>query len=310
MNLFGIDTVGTPGMWLGFFALIFVMLALDLGVFRRKSKVTSLRSALIWSIVWIALSLAFAYLVKVWFGPERAMEFVTGYLIEKALSVDNIFVFVVIFSAFAIPPLYQHRVLFWGIFGALIMRIIFIFAGSALLEKFHWTIYLFGGILIVTGIKLMMQKHGESDPGKNPLVKLTRKFMPVTDGFRGEKFMVIENGRRFATPLLLALVAIEATDVIFAVDSIPAIFAVTRDPFIVFTSNIFAILGLRSLYFLLADIVDRFVYLKLGLSVILIFVGIKMTIVEFVKVPIPFSLGVILGILTISILASLYKTKK
>jgi len=310
MHLFGIDTVGTPTMWLGFFGLIFVMLALDLGIFHRKSEVSTLRSALIWSLVWIGLALAFGYLVNIWFGAERALEFITGYLIEKALSVDNIFVFVIIFSAFSIPPKYQHRVLFWGIFGALIMRIIFIFAGSAFLEKFHWAIYFFGAILIVTGIKLMAQKHGDSDPGKNYLVRLTRKILPVTDDFRGEKFIVRENGRNYATPLLLALVAIEATDVIFAVDSIPAIFAVTRDPFIVFTSNIFAILGLRSLYFLLADIVDRFVYLKLGLSIILIFVGIKMTIVDFVKIPIPLSLTVIIGILLLSILASLHKTKQ
>ena len=297
-------------MWLGFFGMVFVMLALDLGVFHKKSEVVSLKSALIWSCVWIAMALGFAWLVNVWFGPEKAIEFVTGYLIEKALSVDNIFVFVIIFAAFSVQPKYQHRVLFWGIFGALVMRIIFILAGSAFIEKFHWAIYLFGAVLIFTGFKLMLQKHGDSDPGNNIFVRLVRKIVPVTELHHGSKFFILEQGRRFATPLFLALVAIEATDVIFAVDSIPAIFAVTRDPFIVFTSNIFAILGLRSLYFLLADIVDRFVYLKFGLSVILIFVGAKMTIVDYVKIPIPLSLAVILGILTTSIVASLYKTRK
>ncbi|MGZ3481707.1 MAG: TerC family protein, partial [Myxococcaceae bacterium] len=262
----------------------------------------------VWSTVWVALSLVFAAGVWWQFGPERGLEFTTGYLIEKALSVDNIFVFVVIFGAFAIPARYQHRVLFWGILCALAMRAAFIFAGTALLEHFHWTIYVFGGFLLVTGVKLLFSKTETSHPEQNVVVRLAQRTMPVTSGLRDGRFFVRESGRRMATPLFLALVAVETTDVIFAVDSIPAIFAVTRDPFIVFTSNIFAILGLRSLYFLLAGIVDRFRYLKVGLALVLVFVGAKMVTVDVYKIPMGISLGVVGLLIGGSVLLSLRAT--
>jgi tellurite resistance protein TerC len=242
-----------------------------------------------------------------WFGRQRGLEFTTGYLLEKALSVDNIFVFVVIFSTFRVPAIYQHRVLFWGVLGALVMRAAFIFAGGAFLQRFHWAIYVFGGVLAVTGVKLLLQKEQELHPEQNPLVRWFQKVFPVTADFRGPRFTVIENGRRFATPLLIALVAAEVTDLIFAIDSIPAIFAVTRDPFIVFTSNIFAILGLRSLYFLLASVITKFSFLKVGLSFVLIFVGAKMLLTEVYKIPIAVSLGVIAGVLVLSIVVSLLR---
>jgi tellurite resistance protein TerC len=233
------------------------------------------------------------------------MEFATGYLIEKALAVDNIFVFVVVFATFGVPAAYQHRVLFWGVLGALGMRAAFILAGGAFLQAFHWAIYVFGAVLAVTGVKLLLQRNAEPHPERNPLVRLFRRLLPVTDSLAGDRFFVRRDGRRFATPLLLALVAIEVTDLVFAIDSIPAIFAVTADPFIVFTSNIFAILGLRSLYFLLAGVIGRFVYLKVGLSVVLVFVGAKMLLLDVFKVPIGASLAVIAGILATSVVASL-----
>jgi tellurite resistance protein TerC len=232
-----------------------------------------------------------------------------GYLIEKALSVDNIFVFLVLFSFFKVPEIYQHRVLFWGVLGALVMRAIFIFAGGAFLAKFHWAIYVFGGILAITGLKLLRAGDEQVDPEKNFAVRFLRKFLPVTDGFRGDKFFVRENGARMATPLFVCLGAVEATDVVFAVDSIPAIFAVTQDPFIVFTSNIFAILGLRSLFFLLAGVMDRFVYLKTGLAFILLFVGGKMLVMDWYKVPVLASLGIVFGILAVAVVASLVATR-
>ncbi|MGZ6125912.1 MAG: TerC family protein, partial [Myxococcales bacterium] len=272
MELFGMQTVGTPVLWLGFIALVLGLLALDLGVFHRKAHAVSAKEAAIWSAVWIALSGAFAACVYSWFGPEHALEFAAGYLIEKALAVDNIFVFVIIFGAFGVSPAYQHRVLFWGIVGALVMRAGFIFAGGALLQKFHWAIYVFGALLIATGVKLLVERNKEQHPERNPLVLFFQRVFPVDARGDGARFTVVRDGRRFATPLLLALVTVEFTDVIFAVDSIPAIFAVTTDPFIVFTSNIFAILGLRSLYFLLAGVVSRFRYLTVGLSFILVFV--------------------------------------
>jgi tellurite resistance protein TerC len=310
MEFLGVQTVGTPTLWLGFLGLVAVMLAIDLGVFHRKAHEVTLREATVWSIVWIALAGGFGLMVYVWFGPVRALEYATGYLIEKALAVDNIFVFVVIFSTFAVLEKYQHRVLFWGILGALVMRAIFILAGSALLEKFHWAIYVFGALLIATGIKLLLQRNAEPHPERNPVMRLFQKILPVIPGYVGADFTVFRDGRRYATPLLLALVAVEITDLIFAVDSIPAIFAVTRDPFIVFTSNIFAILGLRSLYFLLAGVVTRFRYLKVGLSLVLVFVGLKMLVTDVVKVPIALSLAVIVLILAASIVASLGKTPR
>jgi tellurite resistance protein TerC len=310
MLFMNIGSVGSPLLWGGFILFVLAMLAIDLGVFHRKAHVVTAKEAGIWSAVWVSCAMVFASLVYVFAGPSVALEFTTGYVIEKALAVDNIFVFVIIFSAFAIPPIYQHRVLFWGVLGALIMRAAFIMVGGKFLESFHWGIYVFGGILAVTGIKLLVQGDKPIDPKKNPLVRAVEKILPVTNEPAGDKFIVRRDGRRYATPLLLALVAVEVTDLIFAVDSIPAIFAITRDPFIVFTSNIFAILGLRSMYFLLADIITKFVYLKTGLALVLIFVGVKMLLMHVYKIPILVSLGVIALILATSIVASLRSTSK
>ncbi len=303
-----IETIGSPALWIGFLAFVFAMLALDLGVFHRQSRAVSAREALAWSLVWISLALAFNGAVYYWFGPARALEFLTGYLIEKALSVDNLFVFVVIFTYFSVKPAQQHRVLFWGILGALVMRAVFIVAGGALLQAFHWTIYLFGGLLLVTGVKLLRQKEGDIHPERNPVVRLIARAFPVSTGTTGDRFFVRDAGRWTITPLFLALVTVEMSDLVFAVDSIPAIFAITTDPFIVFTSNIFAILGLRSLYFLLAGMLGRFRYLNIGLAAVLIFVGAKMMLIEWVRIPIVLSLGVVAGLLTISIVASLLRS--
>jgi tellurite resistance protein TerC len=301
------ETVGTPLLWAGFIGFVLAMLAVDLGIFHKHSHEVSAKEAGLWSAVWVAFAGAFNVGIYFLFGPERALEFATGYVIEKALAVDNIFVFVVIFSTFAIPAIYQHRVLFWGVIGALAMRAGFILAGGAFLQRFHWAIYVFGGVLAITGVKLLLQRNHEMHPERNPIVRWFQRVFPVTPELDGDKFTVLKAGRRYATPLLVALVAVEVTDVIFAVDSIPAIFAVTKDPFIVFTSNIFAILGLRSLYFLLAAVITKFVYLKVGLSFVLIFVGAKMLAMDLIKVPIGASLGIIAGILAVSIVASLLK---
>jgi tellurite resistance protein TerC len=301
------QTIGTPATWLGFVVFVLAMLAIDLGVFHRRAHEVSLKEAGAWSVVWVMLALAFNAGVYVLFGAERALEFTTGYLIEKALAVDNIFVFVVVFSTFAVPAMYQHRVLFWGVLGALVMRAGFILAGGAFLQRFHFAMVGFGALLAVTGVKLLVQRDQEMNPAANPMVRLFKRIVPVTPELRGDRFTVVEGGRRLATPLMLALVALEVTDLIFAVDSIPAIFAVTTDPFIVFTSNIFAILGLRSLYFLLAGVITKFAYLKVGLSLVLIFVGAKMLLVDVYKVPIGASLGVIAGILGLSVVASLVR---
>jgi tellurite resistance protein TerC len=296
-------------MYAGLLSFVLVMLALDLGVFHRTAHAVKLREALSWSIVWVALALIFNAGVWYWYGEQKGLEFLTGYLIEKSLSVDNIFVFVVLFTSFAVPPVLQHRVLFWGILGALMMRAIFIAAGTLLIAKFHWVIYVFGALLIITGIKLLLKPDAHIDPTTNPLYKLFRRLIPATDGFRGPAILVKEGGRWLATPLLAVLVAIGATDLVFAVDSIPAIFAVTRDPFIIFTSNIFAILGLRAMYFLLAGVIDRFVYLRVGLAAVLMFVGVKMTIAGFITIPTVVSLSVIAAILGLSIACSLLKGK-
>jgi tellurite resistance protein TerC len=299
-----LNTVGTPLAWAAFIGFVLAMLSLDLGVFHRKAHEVSMKESAIWSGVWIALALAFNACVYLWFGPDRALEFTTGYLIEKALAVDNIFVFVVIFSAFAVPAVHQHRILFWGVLGALLLRALFILLGGAFLQRFHWAMYVFGGILVVTGAKLLLHRQQEPHPERNLVVRAFRRFVPVTHEYEGGRFVVWRDGKRYATPLLLALVTVEISDVVFAVDSIPAIFAVTTDPFIVFTSNVFAILGLRSLYFLLAGLVTKFAYLSVALSVILIFVGIKMLIMDLYKVPIGVSLGVIAGVLAVASLAS------
>ena len=304
----GFETIGSVPLWAGFVAFVVAMLAVDLGLFHRKAHEVSTKEALGWSAVWVALAALFNVGVYLWFGGGPALQFATGYLIEKALAVDNIFVFVVIFSTFATPAVYQHRVLFWGVLGALVMRAVFIFLGGAFIQRFHGAAYVFGAILAFTGIKLLLRRHEEPHPERNPLVRAFQRIFPVTPELAGPRFTVVREGRRFATPLLLALVAVEVTDLVFAVDSIPAIFAVTQDPFIVFTSNIFAILGLRSLYFLLARAITRFAYLKVGLSVVLIFVGAKMLLADVFEVPVAVSLGIIAGILATSILSSFFKS--
>ena len=306
-------------LWVGFNLFVLSMLALDLGVFHRKAHAVSGKEALAWSLVWISLAMAFnAIILFSWdrmmpessyANREAALAFLTGYLIEKSLSVDNIFVFILIFSFFAVPAAYQHRVLFWGILGALLMRGTLILVGAALLEEFHWVIYIFGAFLIFTGIRMWNHQGEEVHPEKNPVVKLFRRFMPVTDTFERDKFFVRRAGRILATPLFLILLIVETTDLVFAVDSIPAIFAVTQDPFIVYTSNVFAILGLRALYFLLADVMDKFEYLKFGLAAVLTFVGFKMLIADFYTIPIGISLGIVAGILVLSVVVSLWKVR-
>jgi tellurite resistance protein TerC len=287
------------------------MLALDLGIFHRKTHEITVKEALTWTMVWIFLALVFNGVVYYWQGRQKALEFFTGYLVEKALSVDNIFVFLMIFTYFRIPSKYQHKVLFWGILGALIMRVIFIFAGVALIEKFHFTIYFFGSLLIFTGYRMFYHNPAKIDPGKNPLIRFVRRFMPVTEELHEDRFFIRQQGKRFATPLFLVLLLIETTDLIFAVDSIPAILAITQDQFIVYTSNVFAILGLRSLYFALAGIVHRFWLLSHGLAVVLIFVGIKMMLVDVYKIPIEWSLLFIATIISGSVILSLkIKNKK
>jgi tellurite resistance protein TerC len=296
--------------WGAFGAFVLVMLALDLGVFHRKDHVVGPREALGWSAVWIALALGFGGYVWMRHGPAPGLEYFTGYVIEKSLSVDNIFVFVVIFGALGIPPLYQHRVLFWGILSALVLRGAMIAAGAALLERFHWIIYVFGAFLVLTGVKLFLARGAAPSPEKSALFRMLKRTVPSTPRLDGNRFFTRENGRRVATPLFFALALIELTDVVFAVDSIPAIFAITKDPFIVFTSNIFAILGLRSLYFLLASFVERFTYLKPSLAVVLVFVGAKMALVDFVKIHPAVSLGVVLAILTAGVLASVVAARR
>jgi tellurite resistance protein TerC len=296
--------------WIGFNTFVVVMLLLDLFVFHRHSHVIGFKEALRWSAFWIGLAMAFAVLVYFWRGTHDALTFLTGYLIEESLSVDNLFVFLVIFAYFRVPREFEYKVLFWGIIGALVMRLVFIFAGVALINRFHWIIYVFGAFLVYTGIKLFRQSETEVHPEHNPLLKLLRRIIPITKDYHGDKFFVMENGRRMATPLLAVLVVVESTDVLFAADSIPAILAITTDTFIVYTSNVFAILGLRSLYFALAGLMGIFHYLHYGLSVILIFIGTKMLISSYVKIPIWVALGVVVGVLAISVVASLMNPKK
>lgn len=286
------------------------MLMVDLGVFHRHAHTVSLREAAIWSVVWIVMALLFNLVVLFWMGKREALEFLTGYLVEKALSADNIFVFAVLFNYFAVPPAYRHRVLFWGVLGAIVMRFIFILAGAALLKKFHWVVYVFGAIVVLSGIKLLRRKDDHVDPEKNPVIQLARRFLPLTQGYVGQHFIVREDGHWRFTPLALVLLAVETTDVVFAVDSVPAIFAITRDPFIVFTSNICAILGLRALYFLLEGVMQLFRYLDEGLAIILIFIGIKMLLSEVYPIPVAVSLGVVLAVLTITILLSLVAERR
>jgi tellurite resistance protein TerC len=296
--------------WVGFILFVLGMLALDLGVFHRRSHEVRVREAMIWSGVWIALALLFNLGLYYWRGREPALEFLAGYLIEKSLSVDNIFVFLLVFTYFRVPLRYQHRVLFWGVLGALVMRAILIALGISLIQRFHWVIYLFGAFLILTGVKMALDKDKEINPERNPALRLFRRFAPVTNDYRAGKFFVNQGGRYFATPLLIALLVVETTDLIFAVDSIPAILAITPDPFIIYTSNVFAILGLRALYFALAGVMMSFHYLHYGLSAILVFVGAKMLLANFYKIPVGVALSVVAGILIISVIASLAFPRK
>jgi tellurite resistance protein TerC len=297
--------------WIGFNAFILAMLALDLGVFHRKSHVISLRESLTWTCAWVGLALIFNAGVWHFAGSGKALEFFTGYVIEKSLSVDNVFVFALLFSYFAVPPAHQHKVLFWGILGALAMRAVMIVVGAALITRFTWIIYVFGAFLILTGVKMVLKREESMDPGSNPVVRWLKRFIAVTPDFRGDAFFVREGGVRMATPLFVVLVLVEFTDLVFAVDSIPAIFAVSKDSFIVYTSNVFAILGLRSLYFALAGVMDKFHYLKVGLGIVLAFVGVKMELSHTAwKIDTLVSLGVIVGILGASVVLSLLRPRR
>lgn len=300
----------TSYLWILFNVFVLLMLILDLGVFHKKAHEVKIKEAVIWSIVWISLALIFNAGVYHYMGEQKAVEFLTAYLIEKALSVDNIFVFILIFSFFKVPAEYQHKVLFWGVLGALVMRIILIIAGVALIENFHWVIYVFGLFLVYTGIKMITHKDKKFDPEKNPVVKAARKRFNISGEFHGSRFFFRQNGALWATPLFLVLLLIEVSDLIFAVDSIPAVLAVSTDTFIVYTSNVFAILGLRSLYFALAGMVDKFKYLSYGLAAVLVFVGIKMMISGVFKFPTLYSLLIIISILIISVLLSILKPEK
>jgi tellurite resistance protein TerC len=300
--------------WIGFIVFVVIMLGLDLGVFHRKMHKVPVKEAVIWTAVWVSLAMIFCLLIYLDYphdmGRTKALEFLTGYVIEYSLSVDNIFVFILIFSYFAVNEKYQHKVLFWGIIGALFMRAIFIFAGVALINRFHWIIYIFGSFLVFTGLKMLFQGESKVDPEKNPIVRFFRKFLPVTDTMHEDKFFIRKNKIFYATPLFLVLLIIESSDLIFAVDSIPAVLAITQDSFIVFTSNIFAILGLRSLYFAISGIMDYFRFLKIGLAFVLSFVGLKMCISGFFEIPVLVSLFAIISILLISIIASMVIKKK
>jgi tellurite resistance protein TerC len=297
-------------VWIGFVVFILAVLALDLGVFHKKSHTVGFKESIIWSGVWIALAMAFNVIILFWRGQEDFMLFLTGYVIEKSLSVDNLFVFLLIFSYFKIPNQYQHKVLFYGILGALVMRAFFIWAGIAILENFAWVIYIFGGFLLFSGIKMMIPHDEEADLGKSWVVRTARKFFHTTHELHDDKFFCIENGKKMITPLFLALIFVEFSDLVFAIDSIPAIIGITNDPFLVFTSNVFAILGLRSLYFALKGFADMFHYLKYGLAVILMFIGVKMLIVKWYHMPIAITMAVIFSVLLISVLVSIAMKKR
>ena len=297
--------------WVGFHVFVFIMLALDLGVFHKTSHKVSVKEALIWTVIWISAAMLFNLLVYFELGKVKALEFFTGYVIEKSLSIDNIFVFILIFSFFAVKEEYQHRVLFWGVLGALVMRAIFIFAGVALINKFHWIVLIFGGFLVYSGIHMLFQKETAVDPEKNAVVRFFRKFLPVTDNYHGDKLFVKQNHKLYATPLFLVLLVIESSDLIFAVDSIPAILAISQDKLIVYTSNVFAILGLRSLYFAVSGIMQYFRFLKVGLAFVLSFVGAKMLLDYFdIHINIAHSLITIISIIAVSIIASLIIKEK
>jgi len=302
--------MGTPWLWVGFLAFILLMLAVDLGLFHRRAHAISLREAAAWSVFWVLLAAAFAVMVYFLGGGQKTLEFTTGYIIEESLSVDNLFVFLMIFRFFKVEDELQHKILFWGIIGALVTRGIFIVVGVSLLRRFEWIVYLFGAFLVYTGIRLFTQNEQEVHPEKNPVLKLVRRFVRVTDNYVNEKFFVRQGGELWATPLFFVLLVVESTDVLFATDSIPAVLAVTPDPFIVYTSNVFAILGLRSIYFALAGMIGVFHYLNEGLAVILAFIGAKMLLSHFFVIPTTWALGVVGGILTISVVASLVFPEK
>ncbi|MGQ9523443.1 MAG: TerC family protein [Armatimonadota bacterium] len=301
------EALGYILLWVVFNLFVVAVLAFDLGFVHRKAQKVELKESLLWSALWTVLALAFNLWVYFWRGPHTALEFLTGYLIERALSMDNIFVFVLIFSYFAVPAAHQYRVLFWGILGALIMRAMFIAAGVTLIAKFHWIVYVFGVFLVITGVRMGLEKDKEVHPERNPVLKAFRRFVPVTTDYEDGRFFVVKAGKRLATPLCVVLLVVETTDVVFALDSIPAILAVTRDPFIVYTSNVFAILGLRALYFALAGVMELFQYLHYGLSAILVFIGAKMMLSEVYDIPVALSLGVVGGLLAVSIVASMLK---
>ena len=297
---------GASWLWVGFSVFILTMLSLDLGLFNRKAHTIKYREAWIWSAVWVTLAMIFAALVFQYQGTQRGFEFVTGYLIELSLSVDNLFVFLLIFSYFKVPAKFQHRVLFWGVMGALVMRLTMIFIGAALIQRFHWIIYIFGAFLVYTGIKMFRQEEIDIQPEHNPIVRLVTRFLPISKSYEEQKFFTVKNGKRTGTLLLLVLIVVEVTDLVFAVDSIPAIFAITRNTFIVYTSNVFAILGLRSMYFLLAGVVEKFRYLRFGLAIVLTFIGIKMLVTALgLHIPIWFSLIFVATVLLGSVAASL-----
>jgi tellurite resistance protein TerC len=295
--------------WVAFNVLVLSLLALDLVVFHRRPHALGMKEALGWVALWVSLAVGFGVLVYYWKGPDAALQFATGYLIEESLSVDNMFVFLMIFSYFAVPKVYQHRVLFWGILGALVMRAVMIFAGVALINRFHWVLYIFGAFLIFTGFKMAYQKDKEIHPEANPVLRLVRRLLPVTQRYDGGRFVVKNGGRYELTPLFVVLVMIETTDLVFALDSIPAVLAISRDPFIVYTSNVFAILGLRALFFAVAGAMELFHYLNYGLAAILVFIGIKMLVAEFFPIPVGTALGVVGGILLTSVGASLLKRR-
>ncbi len=303
-------SIGTPIFWLSFCIVVLVLLSIDLGIFHRKAHAVSFREAMYWCIFWIALSVSFGIWIFDAFGRQYGLQFIAGYLIEYSLSVDNIFVFILIFSYFRVPADLHHRILFWGIIGALLMRAVFIIAGAALISAFHWVIYLFGAFLLYTGFKILQKGNEEIEPGRNPVVRLFQRVVPMVSGYESEKFFLRLKGKIVATPLALVLVAVEAADIVFAVDSIPAIFGITRDPFIVYTSNVCAILGLRSMYFLLASMVNRFAYLGTGLGIVLLFIGIKMLASGFYDIPTGFSLAVVAVILGGAVILSFIRPPK
>ncbi|MDZ7683129.1 MAG: TerC family protein [Fodinibius sp.] len=297
-------------LWTAFNIFVIAMLIIDLAVFHKEDQEESIKKALVWTGIWITMALVFGVGIYYYMGSQTALDYYTGYLIEKSLSVDNIFVFLLVFTYFKVPAKFQHKVLFWGIFGALIMRFAFIFTGVALLERFHWIIYIFGGFLVLTGIKLALEKDKEIHPERNPVLKLVRRILPTTKSYYGSKFFIRRMGKLIATPLFIVLIVIETTDLVFALDSIPAILAITRDEFIVYSSNAFAILGLRALYFALSGIMRLFHYLHYGLSLILIFVGLKMLLADLYHIPTPYALAFIGITLTVSVVASIIHPKE